>query len=255
MAACGKTLPAFFGSGECIGFGANDRAEATLKLRQAKSPSKKSLHSYGGSCRHFAAPQEAHGPAARSGTEHACRRTRMQLDYDMIVIGSGPAGRRAADPGGQARQVGAGGREGPPGRRRLGAHRHDPLEDAARDRAEPDRLARARLLRPRLPGQAGHRGRGPDGAAAQDARPRGRCAGAPVRPQRACKHVRGTAASSIRTGSRSPPTTARSQVYRRRAVPDRRRHAAVPPGYVPFNGAHGARQRRDRRPDRRCRAA
>ena len=60
-------------------------------------------------------------------------------------------------PGGQARQVGAGGRQGPAARRRLGPHRHHPVQDAARDGAQPVRLARARLLRPRLPGQAGHR--------------------------------------------------------------------------------------------------
>ena len=80
-------------------------------------------------------------------------------DFDMIVIGSGPSGPPRCRPGGQARQVGPRRREGPPGRRCFGPYRHDPVQDAARDGAQSLGLARARLLRPLLPGQAGHRAR------------------------------------------------------------------------------------------------
>ncbi len=48
--------------------------------------------------------------------------------------------------GGEAQEIRARGREGPARGRRLRAHRNDPLEDAARDGAQPFGLARARLL-------------------------------------------------------------------------------------------------------------
>ena len=57
--------------------------------------------------------------------------------YDLIVIGSGPAGRRAAIQAAKLGQLGAGDREPAAGRRRLGAYRHHPVEDAARDGAQP----------------------------------------------------------------------------------------------------------------------
>src|SRR5688572_22296132 len=51
---------------------------------------------------------------------------------------------------GEAEEIRAGGGEGAARRRRLRPYWHDPVEDAARDRAQSLRLARARLLWPRL---------------------------------------------------------------------------------------------------------
>jgi len=92
--------------------------------------------------------------------------------YDLIVIGSGPAGRRAAIQR-QARQSGCWSSSAAGGWRSVGAHRHHPFQDPPRDGAEPFRLARAGLLRPQLPGQAGHLRGGSAEAPAHDSRPRG----------------------------------------------------------------------------------
>ena len=78
--------------------------------------------------------------------------------------------------GGEAEEVRARRREGPARRRRVRPHRHDPVEDAARDGAQSFRLARARLLRPRPPRQAGHHRRGSAPAAlASRSTTRSRC--------------------------------------------------------------------------------
>ena len=160
--------------------------------------------------------------------------------YDLIVIGSGPAGRRAAIQAAKLDRSVLVIEKRPPGRRRLGAHRHDPVQDPARDGAQPLRLARARLLRPRLPGEEGHRGRGPAPAPAHDARPRGRGARAPVRPQRRARRCAARRASSIRTGSRSTGRARRdAQLFEADAL-RASRSAPRPfrPDYMPFDGEH-----------------
>lgn len=53
--------------------------------------------------------------------------------YDLIVIGSGPAGRRAACAGGQAQEVRACRREGAAGGRGVRAHRDYSIQDTARE--------------------------------------------------------------------------------------------------------------------------
>ena len=73
-------------------------------------------------------------------------------DFDLLVIGSGPAGQKAAI---QAAKLGkrVRRRRAPAhGRRRLHQHRHDPVEDAARGGRLPDRHVPARALRRRATG-------------------------------------------------------------------------------------------------------
>ena len=131
------------------------------------------------------------------------------------------------DPGRQARALRSRGREGPSCRWRLGSHRHDSLEDAARDGAQPLGLARARLLRSRLPRQAGHRGRRPDGAHGQDARPRGRGPRPPVPSQRRADRARPRPLPRP-AHDRDRDRQGRDAQDNRGARADRLRHAAVP---------------------------
>ena len=159
--------------------------------------------------------------AARAGRGGA------MYDYDLLVIGSGPSGRRAAI---QAAKLGRSVlvvERGPSRRRRLGPHRHDSLEDPARDGAQPVGLARTRLLRTRLSGQAGHRSRRLDDAHDEDARPRGRGARTSVPPQRGTHHAgpRSFHGSASRGHRRRQRRDARRD-GRQRA--HRVRHAAVP---------------------------
>ena len=134
----------------------------------------------------------------------------MVQDYEMLVIGSGPSGRRAAVQSAKLGKIGAGCRQGPQAWRRVGPYRHHPVQDAARNRAQSFGLARARLLRPGLPGEAGHFDRRSDPAPAQDARPRGRGPAAPVHAQRGQEPSCRSQASSAPTAPRSPPRPARS---------------------------------------------
>ncbi len=78
-------------------------------------------------------------------------------DRDRLRPGR-PEGRH---PGREAGPEGGARRAPPHGRRRLHEHRHDPVEDAARGGAVPDRLAPARLLRRQLPRQGRDRDRRP----------------------------------------------------------------------------------------------
>src|SRR3569832_2088148 len=75
---------------------------------------------------------------AQEGTGHGLR-------YAGLWLRPPGTPRRGAI--GQARQVGAGGRQGPAPGRCVRAYRHHPVEDAARNGAQPIGLARARLLR------------------------------------------------------------------------------------------------------------
>ena len=147
---------------------------------------------------------------------------------------------------GEARQVGAGGRPRPAARRRVGAYRHDPVEDAARDRPEPLGLARAGVLRPRVQGQAGHLGQRPRAAADQDPRPRGRGAAAPVHAQHGAERLRRGAVRRAERG-RADDRRRRGQPCRLRARADRGRDGAVPAGQRAVRPAAGVRQRRDPR--------
>jgi len=80
--------------------------------------------------------------------------------FDIIVIGSGPAGRRAAVQAAKLKKSVLVVEKG----RRVGgvvrAHGDDTVEDAARDGAEPVRLAGARGLRTGAPEQAEDHGGG-----------------------------------------------------------------------------------------------
>ena len=56
-----------------------------------------------------------------------------QTEYDLVIIGSGPGGQKAAVAV-QARQVGSSDRTGLDARRRVRQHGHDPVENTARSR-------------------------------------------------------------------------------------------------------------------------
>ena len=83
------------------------------------------------------------------------------MQYDLIVIGSGPAGQKAAIAAAkQNRRVAIIERERELLGRRLPPHRHDPLEDDPRSDPAPHRLPPPRRLRRALPPQArNHDGR------------------------------------------------------------------------------------------------
>ena len=71
----------------------------------------------------------------------------MPYDYDLVVLGAGPAGEKgAAQAAYFGKRVALVEREAEPGGRG-GAHRHAAVEDAARDRALPLGLPAARALR------------------------------------------------------------------------------------------------------------
>ena len=85
----------------------------------------------------------------------------MAYDYDLVVIGSGPAGEKGATQAGYFGKKVAVDREGARARRRDREHRHPLLEDPPRDVALPLRLPRPRALRRRPRAQAGHHRAGP----------------------------------------------------------------------------------------------
>ena len=69
-------------------------------------------------------------------------------DYDLVVIGSGPAGEKGAVQAAYFGKTRRRHRALAGARRRLRQHRHAAVEDAARDRALPLRLPPARDVRP-----------------------------------------------------------------------------------------------------------
>ena len=135
--------------------------------------------------------------------------------YDLIVIGSGPAGESASGGGGRLRQAGGDHRAQPDGRRRLDQYRHPAQQDPARD-------------------GAGHLG-------AQGARPLRRGPLAPPRGHRRRVHV-----------PRAPGHRQRAQAGRARVVAARRR--PVPRHRVVPRSPHGPRRHPGEPPRRRPRA-
>ena len=77
----------------------------------------------------------------------------MAYDYELLSIGCGPAGQRAAIQTAKLGRRVAVVERPQPRRRRLHEHRHRPVEDAARRRARPDRAAAEGHVRRRLPRQ------------------------------------------------------------------------------------------------------
>ena len=85
----------------------------------------------------------------------------MSAAFDLVVIGSGPAGQKAAIQAAKlGKRVAVVERE-KHGRRRLRQHRDDPLEDDPRGRPLPHRPEPARRVRPELPAQGRHHDRRP----------------------------------------------------------------------------------------------
>ena len=76
--------------------------------------------------------------------------------YDLIVIGSGPAGQRAAIYGAKLGKKSCPDRDARGSRRSLHQHRHHPLEDHARGRPSPLRIQLQIHLRDELPGEGTH---------------------------------------------------------------------------------------------------
>ena len=129
--------------------------------------------------------------------------------YDMVVIGSGPSGRRAAI---QSAKLGKSVLVVDKGRRLGGVSVHTGTI--------PSKTLRETVLNLSGWRERGFYGRGyrvkqdisierPDPAPAQDARPRGRGAAAPVHAQRRA-HMRAAAKFADANRCSSPPTTARS---------------------------------------------
>ena len=152
----------------------------------------------------------------------------MSFDFDVLVIGSGPAGQKAAIQAAKlGKRVGIVERRRH-GRRRLRQHRHDPVEDAARGRALPDRASSQReIYGHELPRQ----GRDHDRGSRRPRRPRDRARDrrdprpAAAQPRRAdltatAQLPRPAHASTIR------PATARRAAVERRADHHRDRHRA-----------------------------
>ena len=75
----------------------------------------------------------------------------MAYDFDLLVIGSGPAGQKAAIQAAKLHAASAIVEQQRHGRRRLHQHRHDPVEDAARGGPLPDRHDAAVDVRRQLP--------------------------------------------------------------------------------------------------------
>ena len=185
-----------------------------------------------GSARPWGRPNSGQGGEAGP----AIRGAAMER-YDLIVIGSGPAGRRAAHPGGQARQARAGRRER--GRRVGGVSVHTGTI--------PSKTLRETVLNLSGWRERGFYGRayrvkkdiergGPAPPPAHHARPRGRGAGAPVRPQRR-RHRRAAPPASLDPHRvEVERRRAASADLHRRALRDRRRHRALSPGHIAFDG-------------------
>ena len=75
------------------------------------------------------------------------------LEYDLVVIGSGPGGQKAAIAAAKLGKSVAVDRTRQDARRCLRQHRHHPVQDAARGGRLPDRHEPARAVRRQLPGQ------------------------------------------------------------------------------------------------------
>ena len=174
---------------------------------------------------------------------------------DMLVIGSGPAGRRAAV---QAAKLGKSVLVVDRGRRVGGVSVHTGTI--------PSKTLRETVLNLSGWRERGFYGRAyrvkqdisrrrPGAAPAHDPRPRGRGAGAPVRAQHGAqtpsREARFLDPHRIEVDHRRR----RDQPCRLRERADRRRHPPAPPGQRALRPHAGVRQRRDPRARRGCRAA
>ena len=123
--------------------------------------------------------------------------------YDMLVIGSGPAGQKAAI---QAAKVGkkvAIMEQQESCRRHLHQLRHDPEQILARSGDVPFRIPTAQPLRRQLPGQKRYHFRGPRPTLRPCHQSRAGNDSKPIDPQLGRLYRRHRLRSSIRTGSRS----------------------------------------------------
>ena len=84
-------------------------------------------------------------------------------EYDLVVIGSGPGGQKAAIAAAKLGKIGRRDRTRHDARRRLRQHRHHSVEDVARGRRLPHRDEPARALRRQLPRQGQDHPRRPAG--------------------------------------------------------------------------------------------
>ena len=176
----------------------------------------------------------------------------MAYDYDLLVLGSGPGGQKAAIAAAKlGRRVGDR-RAHAHDRRRVHQHRHDPVQDAARGRALPDRPDPAGALRPDLPGQGRHHGRRPDLPDPARDRPGDRRHPQPAGPQPRADARRHRPGSPSPTRSWSPADDGNE----REVTADKFVIAAgtrpARPSTVDFDGQHRGRLRRDPRPGPRA---
>lgn len=149
------------------------------------------------------------------------------FDYDLVVIGSGPGGQKAAISRRQARPEDRDRRAWLDARRRLRQHRHHPLQNPPRSSPLPDRNGPARPVRRQLPGEVRHHHRRPDGPHPTRRRPRGGGGPrpAPAQPRRAPPRHRELRRRQHDPRHRQRPR--RVQHHHRREGGHRHRH---PPG-------------------------
>ena len=137
-------------------------------------------------------------------------------DCDLLVIGSGPAGQKAAIQAAKLRRKVILVERDAHARRGVRQHGHDPVEDDPRGDRLPDRPEPARDLRPGLPAARPDLGRRPSDAYAAGRRARAQRRARPARSQ----------SRDDRRGLRAPPRPAQRRGRRRlgrRAADQRRR--------------------------------
>ena len=184
-----------------------------------------------------------------------CEAQAMSAEFDIVVVGSGPAGQKAAIQSAKLGKQGGAGRAPRVGRRREREHRHDPVEDDSRGDPLPDGAQPAVDLRPGLPAEG------------RDLDRRHRAARAPGGRARAEHHPRPAAAESrdaARGNGDDSPTRTRSRSTapdgtERRLTADfivlASRLRAGAPARDRLQRVDGARQRRHRAAAARsCRA-
>ena len=165
----------------------------------------------------------------------------VSYDYDLVVLGVGPAGEKgaaqAAYYGKRVACVETRARAG----RRGGAYRHPAEQDAARDGALSLRLSPARALRPERRPEPGDRGAEAPVAQERGASSSRSRASSGTSNATASRSSAGRRASSTRTPSSSPSSRGRAAARHERGVPRRDGIAAASPA------GHPVRRRRRRR--------
>ena len=160
----------------------------------------------------------------------------MSDHYELLVVGSGPAGQKAAIQAAKLRKRVALVERRPRRRRRLGQHRDDPVEDDPRGDPLPHRPEPAGDLRPGLPPEGrdlrrGHRARGRARWSSASG-----ASSATSSCETTCARRRARRASSTRTRSPSPTGGRRAAARRPSTIVLAVGSAPAHPPEIEFNG-------------------